>query len=483
MKGYFKILLGPLLAFIVTFFVDFGTDLSFVSYMAGIALWMAVWWMTEAVSLAVTAFLPFIFFPLLGISSAKDVAAQYMDPVIFLFIGGFIIAFSIEKWGLHERIALGVLKKLGGKSSHVLLGIMLSSYVLSMWMSNTATVMMLLSAVLAIISQLEKHHEHVISRNKFAAALLIGLSYSATIGGMATLVGSPPNMVFYKTYLNVYGDGSMDFFRWFSVGFPISILFLFCSYFLIKWYFINNTEFLQIEKNFFKDGYYKLGRITYEEKIISFVFIVTALLWFLRSDIVIGNCIIKGWTSFIPNGKNIEDGTIAVTMALLLFLIPSKSKKGKKLMEWGDVAKLPFDVLLLFGSGFALAKGFEDSGLSNWLAEKLFFLKGVPPLAIVFGICAVVALISEFASNVASIQLMLPILISVQKEMNVSPLLLLLPAALSASLGFMLPVATAPNTIVFSTKRIKVGDMMRLGFIMDVIGGILIASICLIKGF
>ena len=482
--NYLKLLAGPAAAVLLWLKVDLDPGNPMVTAMAAVALWMAIWWLTEVVHLAVTSLLPFILLPLLGIADARLVATQYMDPIIFLFIGGFIIAFGIERWGLHRRIALKILSIVGAKPANILLGVMLTSFLFSMWISNTATVMMLLSAVLAVIVQIESQPANEAPGNKIAPALLIGLAYAATIGGMATLVGTPTNMIFLRAYNEAYpANGDMNFMRWFMVGFPVALVFLIIAYFLLKEMFITrgiNTT--AIDRMYFKNEYRALGRMSYEEKLVAFIFGLTAVLWFTRESIDFGGFVMPGWNNLFTNKTWIHDSTVAIVMAVLMFLIPSKAEKGRALISWDEASKLPFDIILLFGSGFALAKGFEVSGLSTWLAGKLSFLDKSSLVLIILGICIIVTLISEFASNVASIQLVLPILISMQQVLDVHPLFLMIPATFAASLGFMLPVATAPNTIVFGSKRIRVRDMMKAGLILDIVGILLIVAAMVIVG-
>ncbi len=476
-----KLLVAPLIAAIIILFFDFVPENPLVTKMAAVALWMSIWWLTEAVHLAVTALLPMIVIPLFGIADSKLMATQYMDPIIFLFIGGFIIAFAIERWDLHKRIALKILTKVGTSPSRILFGIMFTSFILSMWISNTATVMMLISAVLAIVVQIEQHFSEEKHSQNISKALLIGLAYSASIGGMATLVGTPTNMIFLREYNDKFANNhDLNFFVWFKIAFPLALVFLVLTFFILKKLFIKKGMDLAVEKNYFNDAYKKLGKISFEEKVVSTVFIITALLWFTRADIDLGFFQIKGWNNLFDKKEYINDSTVALFMALLLFFIPSKNEKDKKLISWTEVSKLPFDIILLFGGGFALAKGFEISGLSNFIASQLQFSEGTNLYLFILVMCLLITIISEFASNVACIQLMLPVLIVVQQNMNIHPLILLIPATLASSLGFMLPVATAPNTIVFGSNRIKVNDMLKAGFFIDIIGIVLITLLVMI---
>jgi solute carrier family 13 (sodium-dependent dicarboxylate transporter), member 2/3/5 len=363
---------------------------------------------------------------------------------------------------------------------------MLTAYLVSMWISNTATVMMLISAILAIIVQIEKHFKEEHHSHKMATGLLLGLAYSASIGGMATLVGTPTNMIFLREYSAKFPENhDMNFLSWFIIGFPVSFVFLLIAFFVLKKMFIKKDVKLNIEKSFFQEGYKKLGKMSYEERVVSVIFCITALLWFTRENIDFGLFVIQGWSNLFPDKNFFSDSTVAILMAVLLFLIPSRSEKGRAIIVWEDVTRLPFDIVLLFGGGFALAKGFEISGLSNWLAIQLKFSSETNIYLLILGLCLLVTIISEFASNVACIQLMLPILIAMQQTMNIHPLALMIPATLAASLGFMLPVATAPNTIVFGSKRLRVRDMLRAGLILDLTGILLItiAAIFIIKLF
>lgn len=463
------LLAGPLVFVIFCFFVKLDEKNPHISYMAGITLWMAIWWFTEAVHLAVTAFVPFLFIPLLGIAEAKVVAQQYSDSIIFLFLGGFMLAFAIEKYDLHRRIALRILALVGSNPKSVLFGVMLATYLISNWISNTATTIMLFGAVIALVLELEKHMPN--GHARFAAAMLLGLAYSATIGGMATPVGTPPNMFFFKEYLKNYPEAhDLNFLKWSAIGYPISFLFLMGCYFVLSRYFLKDVQKLNVGKSFFKDTYRDLGKVSYEQRAILLIFGFCVVLWFTREDLIFDSFTLKGWKNIFDLPKALDDGSVAIAAALALFLIPSRQNRGEALLVWEDAKKIRYDIILLFGSGFALAYGFDQSGLSDWLALRLVFLKHVHPVFLIGGICIIVTLISEFASNIASIQLCIPIMISLQKEIGVSPLLLMMPATFAASLGFMLPVATAANTIVFGTNRIAIKDMLKVGFVLDLMG-------------
>jgi solute carrier family 13 (sodium-dependent dicarboxylate transporter), member 2/3/5 len=476
-RKYFFQVLGPLLAVITWVFTDLDPANPQVSYMAGVALWMCVWWFTEAVGLAITAMVPVLILPVLGISEVGTVAQQYSDSIIFLFIGGFMLAFAIEKWSFHKRIALKILSVVGRNPSTILFGVMLSTYLISNWISNTATTMMLFSAVLALIQETKNY----ISRNekKFAAALLMGLAFAATTGGLATPVGTPPNMFFFTAYKQAFpADNDLNFLKWSFIGYPISFVFLMIVYCVLNFYFLRKKVSLDIGRDYFKQAYRQLGKFSWEEKWVFAIFISAILLWFTRADIDFGGSRFYGWNHLFMMPAFLDDSFVALVAAVLLFLIPSKKNRGEALLIWDDALKLRYDIILMFGSGFALAYGFKVSGLSQWLASSLLVLKGVPPILIILGICTVVTIISEFASNIASIQLAIPIMMALHTELDLPPLLLMMPATFAASLGFMLPVATAANTIVFGTRQIDIRDMFKVGIVLDLAGILVITCMC-----
>ncbi len=473
MKKWISLGAGPLFAFLGNYLLAQQGVPQPACLMASVVLWVAIWWLTEAVHLGVTSLLPFLLMPVLGIMKTEEVAMQYMDQIIFLFMGGFFLAYAMEKWGLHERVAYRIIMLMGNKPSKVLFGVMLTAYLISAWVSNTATVMMLIAAVLAIINQKELYHESI--RKKVASAILLGLSFAATIGGMATLVGTPPNMIFAGMYAKNFPNlPPIDFLQWMMFGVPFSFTFLICAYFILKWMFIPKSSDLPFDMNTIKVKSMALGKPCREEKIVLGIFIITVLLWFFREDLPIGSFKITGWAHlFGTYSSYIKDSTVVVFTSLFLFILPS-SKPDENILEWKDVSRLPLNIILLFGAGFAIAKGFETSGLSTWLAEQLQVLNHAPLPLILLGIVIMVTVLSEFASNTASIQLILPVVIPLASTLHASPLLLMLTATFAASLGYMLPVATAANTIVYGSGEINTRDMMKAGLILDMVGVILL---------
>lgn len=495
-KKWLSVLSAPIVSLTLYLFLSHHNVPQQAALMAVVVCWVAIWWLTEALHLGVTSLLPFILMPLFGIMKTEEVAMQYMDQIIFLFMGGFFLAYAMEKWGLHKRLAFRIIMFMGNTPSKVLLGVMLTSYTISMWVSNTATVMMLIAAVMAIISQKELYTEE--SRKSISTAILIGLSFSATIGGMATLVGTPPNMIFAGMYAKSFPNGQpVTFLNWMSFGVPFSFTLLLVAYFILKKMFIPAHRNIHFDMSYIQQQHKNLGAVRYEEKMVLSIFITTVLLWFFRENIPLGVVIVPGWSHLFGSvAPYIKDSTVVIFTSFFLFLIPSRDIKTtsvsvttheadpdnlnvennerENLLEWKDVTKLPLNIILLFGCGFAMAKGFESSGLSSAIAVSLNILHGMPVVFILLGVAVLVTVLSEFASNTASIQLVLPIAIPLAASLGVNPLLLMLTATFSASLGYMLPVATAANTIVYGSGDINARDMMRAGIILDIAGIILL---------
>jgi len=465
MRNLFAIISGPLAGGIAWYTLYINGQAPSICNMAFITVWMAVWWITEAVEIGVTSLLPFILMPLLHIMKAEDVAAHYMEQTIFLFIGGFFIAFAMEKWDIHHRLAYRMILLTGNSPARVLAGIMLTAYLISMWISNTATTLMLVAAVAAIVNHKELFTDH--KRENIGAAFLIGLAYSATIGGMSTPVGTPTNMIFTGYWETHYLlREPITFLRWCAFGVPISLLLLLVGFFILKKMFrIKNTF---SDKSFIQSKYKELGPITREQKTVLLLFAITIVLWFTRTRFNIGGLAIGGWEAWFPKGY-IKDSTVAIVTAVCLFVFPSR-EKGKFILEWNDVKKLPFHILLLFGGGFALASGIEVSGLGTYLASQLEFFKHYPLWMLIAALALLITLLSEIASNVATITLMLPILASLATAIGVDPLRLMVPATFAASFGFMLVIATAPNTIVFAAGNFKSKQLFRAGLWMNLAG-------------
>ena len=469
-----KLLLGPVLALVFLIFVDLEPGNPLATRTAAIAIWMALWWITEAVPLAITALLPIVLYPTLGIMNGKAVAPIYFNHIIFLFIGGFLVALAMRKWKLHRRIALRILMIFGSKPRNILFGFMSATAFLSMWISNTATTMMMVPIALSIVYKLEELFP-VESIKKFSLGIFLGIAYSATIGGVATLVGTPPNLSFARILTILFPNApEITFASWLIFALPLSIVFLFILWAILSIVFSPKSADFKIDSDVFEDQYKQLGPISFEEKVILIDFILLAVLWVFRANIKIGAITIPGWSQIFPYPNYLNDGTVAIAMALILFVIPSIKEKGKRILDWDTAAKLPWNIVLLFGGGFALASGFKESGLAEILGQQLQGFGAFNPVVIMITICLFVTFLTELTSNTATAEMLLPIIGGLAIAININPLFLMIPATISCSFAFMLPVATPPNAIVFGTNKLKIIDMVRVGFWLNLIGAILI---------
>ena len=472
---------GLIISIVILLFGNLDPSNSKVTIMAAIAALMAVWWISEAVPLAATSLIPLILFPLFGLLDADEIANSYINSIIFLFLGGFMIALSMERWGLHKRIALRIITLFGGSPVSIIIGFMVASAFLSMWISNTATAIMMLPIALAIILKMENEFGENKAHN-FSVTLLLGIAYSCTLGGVGTVVGTPPNMVFIKVLNILFPDApEISFGQWMLLGVPVSILMLMASAFLLTKIYFKVDKTLKIDRKFIREEYEKLGSLSFEEKTISIVFALTAFLWIFRSDLNLGFITIPGWSNLLPYSAFVNDGTVAITMAFILFLIPSKKEKTT-LLDNNVFFKIPWGVILLFGGGFALANGFSNTGLSTFIGEQLSGMESLSHIFIIFVTAATISFLTELTSNTATTQMILPILASVAIAMGMNPLLLMLTATLSASMAFMLPVATPPNTIIFASSRIKVTEMVKAGFALNFLGVIIVTLLVYFVG-
>jgi sodium-dependent dicarboxylate transporter 2/3/5 len=480
LKQIIGLWLGPLAALILLLFGNLDPANPAVTRTAAVAVLMAIWWVTEAIPIPATALLPVPLFPLLGIMKGKTVAGAYFNDVIFLFIGGFIVALAMQRWNLHRRVALWTVRLIGTGPKRIVLSFMLATAFLSMWISNTATAMMMVPIALSVILQFRESDpgERV---SKFAVTLLLGIAYSASIGGMATLIGTPPNLALVRIFaINFPNAPDITFASWLTFGLPLSVLFLLLAWAVLVTIFMpGRSEPLQAEM--LRAEYRKLGKISYEERIVLLISGLLALLWLTRLDITMGAFTLPGWAGLMPVPGFIDDGTVAIAVALLLFIIPSRSEKGC-IMNWETAAKLHWGIVLLFGGGFALAAGFKESGLSIWVAHGMTGLGSVSPPFQVLGISTVMTFLTELTSNTATTQIVLPLLASLAIAIKLNPLLLMIPATLSASCAFMMPVATPPNAIVFGSGEVTMGDMVKAGIVLNLIGIVLITGMMFLLG-
>jgi sodium-dependent dicarboxylate transporter 2/3/5 len=457
--------------FLVLFLVDFGPDKFNAEIVAAATISMAVLWMTEVIPLSATSLIPLIIFPLFGVLEANTIAQSYINSTIFLFIGGFIIALAMEKWNLHKRVALTVILWFGSSPSGVVLGFMIATAFISMWISNTATALMVLPIGLAIMHKLEDEYgkEDMLP---FSKALMLGIAFACTIGGIATLIGTPPNLVFLRVYSISFPDKPPILFgEWIKIALPISIVMLIIFWYLIAKVFYPVKKGLEFDPVILRKEKESLGKTTYEEKVVMTVFVITSLLWLFRVELDLGFVKIPGWSKLLPHYKLIDDGTVAIMMAFLLFILPTNSGESKRgyIIDNDVIRKVPWDIILLFGGGFAIAEGFIKSRLSEIIGRQFIALNGFPLIVIIGVICLVITFLSEVTSNTATAQIALPVLASLAIQINTDPLLIMIPATIAASMGFMLPISTPPNAIIFSSERLKIIDMVKPGIFLDFI--------------
>ena len=465
-KNILGLILGPLLFLAIMIFVD-AEGLSFeAKCILASTAWMAVWWVTECVPISVTALLPIVLFPLTGGMDLATTTAAYGHKLVFLFVGGFLIALAIEKWHLHKRLALNIIRVTGSNKSRVILGFMLATAFLSMWISNTATSIMILPVGLAIISQLKDDPKTIENENEvFGKSLMIAIAYSASIGGMATLIGTPPNMVLAGVVEESYGI-KLNMFDWMKFGVPLSsFLLIICWLYLTKIAFKFKNEEFSAGKEEILRQINKLGRFSNEEIKVLIVFTLTALGWIFRGSI----------ETIFPM---IDDTIIAIFFAVTLFIIPTKNHKtNTTLLVWEDTVKLPWGILILFGGGMAIASAFGKSGLALWIADLLQNLDNVSLFLIILIIVTSINLLTEVTSNMATTAMLLPVLVTIALAIEVHPYFLLVSATLAASCAFMLPISTPPNAVVFGSGFLKIEDMFKKGIWMNLISIITITLV------
>ena len=461
------LLLGPL-SFTLLLLLPIG-DLQWEGQVVmATAAWMAIWWVSEAIPLPATALLPLIVLPLSGTMPVAEICKPYSAQIIFLFVGGFMLAAAIERWKLHERIALGIIAKMGCSPPRLILGFMIASAVLSMWISNTATTIMMLPIGIMIIRQLQKSNSPEVEEENFAKALLLGTAYASSIGGIVTLIGTPTNAIFADEVQRQYGQ-DIGFTEWFLFALPIAtVLLAVCWWYMTRIGFkipkqVNNHQDIEDQIKARRTG---MGKMSYEERWILGVFACVVLGWLGRT----------WWIGMYPEWNSfLKDSTFAVAGAVILFVIPSKQEKGTTILNWETAVKIPWGVLLLFGGGLALASAFKSSGLSMWIGGKIGLLGDMPTWLLLLLVIALVNFLTEVTSNMATVSMILPILATLSSNIDIHPYLLMVGATCAASCAFMLPVATAPNAIVFGTSYIRIKDMMSKGFWLNIISIVVFA--------
>ncbi len=453
--GFFA---GPAV-FIIMLLIEPPQDLEPQAwYVAGVAAFMAIWWVTEAIPIPATALLPIILFPVLDVSTVGQATGPFANPLIYLFMGGFIIALALERTNLHRRIALNIVVLVGTKPSSIVIGFMIAAAFLSMWVSNTATAMMMLPIALSIIGLVEsqKSMDEGDLQTNFGLVMLLCLAYACNIGGIGTLIGTPPNALMAGYMLDNY-DVEIGFAQWMMIGVPLVIV-------ALPLVFITLTKVLypiKIKKipggdAIIKEELHTMGSMSKPERMVAFVFFVVATLWIVRPLL----------EDYVPN---ISDTGIAIFGAVIMFLLPVDFKKNEFVLNWDDAKRLPWEVLILFGGGLSLAAAITDTGLASWIGYSLSGLDWIPIIILMMIALTVIIFLTEVTSNTATAAAFLPILASVAIMMGYDPMLLVVPAAIGASCAFMLPVATPPNAIVYGSGLISIPQMARAGFAFNII--------------
>jgi sodium-dependent dicarboxylate transporter 2/3/5 len=436
---------------------------------AAIAAMMITWWVAEAMPMPVVAVVPLIVFPLLGICKIDEAAAPYANPIIFLFLGGFLIGLAIEKWNLHKRIALNIVRLTGTSGDRIVMGFIISTGFLSMWLSNTATTMMMFPIAMSVIHVMEvTHKESKGNLDNLGVCLLLAIAYASNLGGLATIIGTPPNVA-YVAFLEKHNNYTFDFREWMMICTPLSIILLISLYFvMVKWLYPNHIPPDTAAKEMIKDELKQMGKITKAEKGVLVVFVLTAMLWITRDLINSHQSIFK-----------LDDTMIAVFGAVLLFVLPSGAAEDadRHLLVWGDTKKMAWGILLLFGGGITLATQLEKAGLIQLLGEWIasFSTGG---FLLVFVVAIVSIFISEVMSNIAQVIVFAPVIAGIAEALHINPLQLGLAMTLGASCAGMLPMGTPPNAIVFASGKLKLKHMTTTGFIMNIVSAVLISLFC-----
>ncbi len=442
---------------------------------AAVAAWMAVWWLTDVIPVYVTAMLPLPLFPLLGTATVEEAAGAYGDPLIFLFFGGFILALALERWGLHRRVALTVLQSVGSRPDYIVGAFMGITAFISLWVTNTATTLMMLPVALCVVDALAPPNtagEAADSRaTALGPALMLGVAYAASIGGMGTMIGTAPN-VFVASFINSQLNYEISFLDWMLVAMPLVVLLLVAAWCLLtRGVFHVGRKSLPETRKVLQQLTRELGPVTRAERLTALVFLTSAVGWVLRG--LLAEVTIAGSRPF----AGLTDAGIAISAAVLLFVLPAGTRDHRFLMDWATASRVPWGLLLLFGGGLSLAASFEQTGLADYVASQGQGLPRLPTWVLVAGIATIVVFLSEMASNMATAATVVPVVASLAIGAGLPPVPLVLAACFAASCGFMLPVATPPNAIAYGTGRVTAGQMARAGFLLNLLGIVFITAV------
>ncbi len=453
-------LLWFLLTGVLEVFYWSGTPASVLA-VAGL---MIIWWITEALPMPVVALVPLIFFPLSGVMKLDEAARSYSNPVVFLFLGGFFLGLAMEKWNLHRRVALSIIRITGTRANSIILGFMLATFMLSMWLSNTATTIMMLPIAVSVIDLVKDNYSGKGDVARFSLVMMLSIAYASNIGGIGTLIGTPPNMVMSAFILEKY-HYAIDFMEWMLFATPVALIILMFTFVLLIYVFYpNRMGIISGSENILSSEIKKLGRMSLAERVVLCVFFFTVIRWTFKSQLDV----------WFPEFK-MDDTGIAVFSGLLLFLLPNNIKTFEPVLKWNDTVKLPWGILLLFGGGLCLADGMEKAKLIDELGGVVASLSSGDVLWLVMVLTFFTVFISEVMSNVALVVVMMPVATSIADAMHINPLLLAVPVTLGASCAFMLPMGTPPNALVFSSGYIRIAQMAKTGFWLNIFCSLLIA--------
>lgn len=479
------LVLGPLLALCLYYilpeqYMAANGDAATLSHAAraciGIVLWMGIWWFTEPVPIAVTALLPIVLFPLFGVASAADALKSYSSGTIYLFLGGFLIAAGIARWGLDRRIALMMIRIVGTRPKQIIFGIMMATAFLSAWVSNTATAAMMLPialAVMGVVRSTRGNQQIDKAERNFGVCLLLSIAYGASLGGVVTLIGTPPNGIFVRFVEQTYGD-QVSFLDWLKISVPTMGLMLAATYImLVNFLFKEQPDELPGGREWVAQELKLLGKLSRGEWTVLIVFVIAALLWVFGP--MIRGININGMTPFKP----LSDTVIAMGAGISLFVIPVDAKKGVHALDWASASRgIAWDVLLLFGGGLSMAAAIQKTGAADAVGAAAMALNALPDWGILAGVTSLAVFVSEFTSNTALAATLMPLVAAVASSLNMHPEALLICATIGASCAFMMPVGTPPNAMVFGTGRIKIQDMIRAGFWLNIVAVVVITVMC-----
>lgn len=464
------LLLGPVLFLLIYFLVSIdGLDANATRVLA-VAGWMVLWWVTEAVSLPVTALLPLILFPILGVFPIAESTAPYASPIVFLFMGGFLIALAMEKRNLHRRIALNLIRLTGTHANGIILGFMLATAFLSMWISNTATTVMMLPIAVSVIDLLEDQQSEKAQAGyrKFALGLMLCIAYSANIGGTTTIIGTPPNVVMVGYMQEFYGR-EIAFGKWLLVGIPVCITLLTITYLMItQVLFRHRLKGLAGSGNIIAEKLRELGTMSKAEKLVAVIFTLTAGCWIFQTTI-------NGWLG----DKYLNNTIVAMGGGLLMFVVPVSLRNQEYVLDWKTTERLPWGILLLFGGGLCLAKGMEMTGIVQLVGERLAGEGTLSLPILILALTGFSLFITEIMSNVALIVIFAPVVLGIADSLGIEPMLLVAPVTIASSCAFMMPISTPPNAIVFSSGYIRIADMVKAGFFLNIISIVVLLLITL----